>query len=459
MYNLLISLAAGLAVTLAIRFGTNVGWVGSILPGLLALGIAYFLLARRSWKQLEAIIGIGPEGAHGPEVRPGPAEPCNRGSRSPPGSSWWPPRSTPKSACSATCGRTSQARSPTSRRASPRHGIARTMLALTHYRKKDLERMRKVFDEAAKDNEKEGLVFASWAWVEEKEGNHDPRHRRPGPWAQGQSGRRELQGSGPGPAERQAAQAGQALRGAVVPVPPGTDAAADGLAGRPGRRPPGHLPAALPARESRHPALTPRRRACSLSRGGRGRVGGSHLKDERDAGAAPGRGAVGTGGAGRVDPGTQTDRLCAEIRDRARYLAERARGLSSPDWSWRGTPAPGSSRWTRRPSPTWRRTCSGSRPAWPPPPMRPLPAISAPARYRGGAPHPPRRGRHRRAGGIAAGLEADYELVPSPTGTTRSPRPAWQSPIYVVLDLRLPGIDGLAVLDALRGICRPRRCR
>ena len=33
----------------------------------------------------------------------------------------------------------------------------------------------------------------------------------------------------------------------------------------------------------------------------------------------------------RVDPGTQTDRLCAEIRDRARYLAERARGLSTSD--------------------------------------------------------------------------------------------------------------------------------
>ena len=54
-----------------------------------------------------------------------------------------------------------------------RHGIARAMLALTHYRKKDLAGMRKVFEDAAKDNKKEGLVFATWAWVEEKEGNHD----------------------------------------------------------------------------------------------------------------------------------------------------------------------------------------------------------------------------------------------------------------------------------------------
>ena len=47
------------------------------------------------------------------------------------------------------------------------------MLAVTHYRKKDLEKMRKVFDEAAKDNKKEGLIFATWAWIEEKEGHHD----------------------------------------------------------------------------------------------------------------------------------------------------------------------------------------------------------------------------------------------------------------------------------------------
>jgi tetratricopeptide (TPR) repeat protein len=54
-----------------------------------------------------------------------------------------------------------------------RHGIARAMLAVTHYRKKDLEKMRKVFEEAAKDNKKEGLIFAAWAWIEEKEGKHE----------------------------------------------------------------------------------------------------------------------------------------------------------------------------------------------------------------------------------------------------------------------------------------------
>jgi hypothetical protein len=55
------------------------------------------------------------------------------------------------------------------------------------------------------------------------------------------------------------------------------------------------------------------------------------LSEERDGG---GPAPEGNGAADRLprgDASSQTDRLCAEIRDRARYLAERARGLSSPD--------------------------------------------------------------------------------------------------------------------------------
>jgi hypothetical protein len=55
MYNLLISLAAGLAVALVLGLGTEFGWAAAIVPGLLAAAIAYFALARRSGKKLEAI--------------------------------------------------------------------------------------------------------------------------------------------------------------------------------------------------------------------------------------------------------------------------------------------------------------------------------------------------------------------------------------------------------------------
>ena len=55
MINLLIGIAAGIAVTLAVGFGTNVGWAGSIVPGLIAAVGVYFVLARRTWKKLEAL--------------------------------------------------------------------------------------------------------------------------------------------------------------------------------------------------------------------------------------------------------------------------------------------------------------------------------------------------------------------------------------------------------------------
>ncbi len=172
MYNLLISLAAGLAVTLAIRFGTNVGWVGSVLPGIFSLGLAYFLLARRSWKQLEALMGTVQK-----ELT---AQKFDRALQTlESGFALAPWQFMVASQIHSQIGvlryirQEFAAAQPHLEKSFSRHGIARAMLALTYYRKKDLERTRKAFDEAAKDNKKDGLLFAVWAWVEEKEGNHD----------------------------------------------------------------------------------------------------------------------------------------------------------------------------------------------------------------------------------------------------------------------------------------------
>jgi tetratricopeptide (TPR) repeat protein len=172
MYNLLISLAVGLAVTLAIRFGTNVGWVGSILPGMLSLGVAYFVLARRSWKQLEAVMGTVQK-----ELM---AQKFDRAMQTLQGGFALAPWQFLVAAqLHSQLGVLRFVRQdfagaqPHLEKSFSRHGIARAMLAVTHYRKKDLEKMRKVFDEAAKDNKKEGLIFATWAWIEEKEGHHE----------------------------------------------------------------------------------------------------------------------------------------------------------------------------------------------------------------------------------------------------------------------------------------------
>jgi tetratricopeptide (TPR) repeat protein len=172
MYNLLISLAVGLAVSLAVRFGTNVGWVGSIVPGLLALMVAYFLLARRSWKQLEALMGTVQK-----ELL---AQKLDRALQTLEGGFALAPwQFLVASQIHSQIGVLRYVRQdfagalPHLEKSFSRHGVARTMLALSRYRKKDLEGMRKVFEEAAKDNKKDGLLFATWAWVEEKEGAHD----------------------------------------------------------------------------------------------------------------------------------------------------------------------------------------------------------------------------------------------------------------------------------------------
>jgi tetratricopeptide (TPR) repeat protein len=172
MYNLLISLAAGLAVTLAVRFGTNVGWVGSVVPGLLALMVAYFLLARRTWKQLEALMGTVQK-----ELL---AQKLDRALQTLEGGFALAPwQFLVASQIHSQIGVLRYVRQdfagalPHLQKSFSRHGVARTMLALSHYRKKDLEAMRKVFYDAAKDNKKDGLLFATWAWVEEKEGAHD----------------------------------------------------------------------------------------------------------------------------------------------------------------------------------------------------------------------------------------------------------------------------------------------
>jgi tetratricopeptide (TPR) repeat protein len=172
MYNLLISLAVGLAVTLAVRFGTTVGWVGSILPGMLTVGVAYFLLARRTWKKLEALMGAVQKDLL--------AQKLDRALQTlESGFALAPWQFLVASQIHSQIGVLRYVREdyagalPHLEKSFSRHGIARAMLALSHYRKKDLEGMRKIFDDAAKDNKKEGLIYAAWAWVEEKEGNHD----------------------------------------------------------------------------------------------------------------------------------------------------------------------------------------------------------------------------------------------------------------------------------------------
>src|SRR5512137_217878 len=173
---------------------------------------------------------------------------------------------------------------------------------------------------------------------------------------------------------------------------------------------------------------------------------------ERGAGGKPGSGSGDADRASRLDIGPQTDRLCAEIRDRARYLAERARGLSSPDTA---AARHARARLLEVDAETLAdlaedllRVAAG---------LAASAFLPAPRDVGAGGP-PGARPRillaeddpdEREA--VVAGLEADYEVAAVSDGIQALASARLGVPDLVVLDLRLPGIDGLAVLDALRG--------
>jgi tetratricopeptide (TPR) repeat protein len=54
-----------------------------------------------------------------------------------------------------------------------RNWIARGMLGALRYRRKDLAGARSVLDDAVKSNRKEGVLWAAYAWILEKEGLHE----------------------------------------------------------------------------------------------------------------------------------------------------------------------------------------------------------------------------------------------------------------------------------------------
>ena len=156
--------------------------------------------------------------------------------------------------------------------------------------------------------------------------------------------------------------------------------------------------------------------------------------------------------AAGAKPGSDTDRLCAEIRDRARYLAERARGLSTPDsvvaQHARARLLEVDAETIADLAEDLLRVAAGLAATAYVPEPRDLGSASAP----GGRPRillAEDDADEREA--IAAGLEADYEVAVVGDGNQALASAHLGVPDLVVLDLRLPGIDGLAVLDALRG--------
>jgi tetratricopeptide (TPR) repeat protein len=69
MYNLLLALAAAAVVYVLASWWT--GWIAGFLPAILVLGLSYFLLARRSGRQLQAIVDRAAKELQGGRVEQG----------------------------------------------------------------------------------------------------------------------------------------------------------------------------------------------------------------------------------------------------------------------------------------------------------------------------------------------------------------------------------------------------
>ncbi len=173
MYNLFLSLAAGIAVAFAIRLG-SFGWVAVIVPGVLMAAIAYVALNLRAQKRLSAIVDAA--------VADAQARRFDRAIQQAKGAfALGPWLFGAEAAVAALIGQflwwkgDQEAAVPYLERAAAGQWPARIMLAVARWKKRDLAAMQKVFEDTLKGraNRKQGLVWCAYAWFLDKESRHD----------------------------------------------------------------------------------------------------------------------------------------------------------------------------------------------------------------------------------------------------------------------------------------------
>jgi len=170
--NLLLSLAAG-AVGFLVFFATGIAHaVGSIFPGIAAAIGAYVYLARRSGKQLEAVMAVAQKEmmARKPERAVAALQDAFKLARWQFGIS---------SSLHANIGvllyvqKKFEEAEPHLRKSGGtllRLWQAQAMLAAILFRKKEYAAMAKVFDSAMRGNKSETLLYAVYAWCENQRG-------------------------------------------------------------------------------------------------------------------------------------------------------------------------------------------------------------------------------------------------------------------------------------------------
>lgn len=176
MWNLLISLAAAAAVTVGIGAFTGFGWAGAIIPGAIVFVATYIVLFRRIMKRLEAVMAVMQREAQSRKL--------DKAIQTMEGAFVLAPwQFLVASQLHSNIGMLQyfkedfEAAAPHLEKSFSRHWIARGMLAALRYRRKDVAGARKVFEDAVASNKKEGVLWAAYAWVLDKEGSRDDAMR------------------------------------------------------------------------------------------------------------------------------------------------------------------------------------------------------------------------------------------------------------------------------------------
>jgi tetratricopeptide (TPR) repeat protein len=172
MYNLLISIAATVIAFLAAYFSLPIKWYSALIPALIAGPLVYFLLARRSLKQLEAIVMDAQKEFIAKHMETGLAKLNDAFKLAP-----W--QFLVAAQVHSQIGsilymlqRFDEAK-PHLEKSFVRIGQARAMLGALLYREKNYDGMTKVFEEATSYNKKDGLLWSVYAWCLDKSGKPD----------------------------------------------------------------------------------------------------------------------------------------------------------------------------------------------------------------------------------------------------------------------------------------------
>jgi predicted Zn-dependent protease len=171
MYNLLISIAASVATTalFALLLG---GVLYGIVPGLIALVVAYFFLARRTMRQVEAAMLAAQEEMKNQRIDKG----LEIMKAAYPLSKW---QFFVSSQIDAQVGyvlymsKKFDESEPYLRRAFKKNWVPRAMLATLLYKRKKYDEMKSVFEETVQHNKKQALLWNIYAYCLWKTNSRD----------------------------------------------------------------------------------------------------------------------------------------------------------------------------------------------------------------------------------------------------------------------------------------------